>query len=216
MKTNLTERQREILDFITQFRDANGYPPTLREIGSKFGISSTFGVKRHLEALQKKGYLTVESNASRGISIVDSGEEVKKVADELPENREFRKIPVVGRVAAGVPITAAENVEGSIVMDSNYFRGQEQVFSLQVKGDSMIEAGIFEGDYVVVSSDREVVNHDIVVGIIDGEATVKRFHRKDGYTALMPENKNYAPIDVTGNENFVIAGKVIGVVRWFN
>lgn len=213
MKKQLTDRQEEILTFISQFREECGYPPTLREIGKKFGISSTFGVKRHLDALVKKGYLTVESNASRGISLLNNDEKTTgfNMVDEL-----FRKIPVIGRVAAGSPILAIENIEGSIVIDSSFMKKSDESFALKVKGDSMVNAGIFEGDLVIVSPGKEAVNGDIIVARIDDEVTVKTFERKAKGIRLLPENENYQPIEISDKKEFTVIGKVTGVIRWFN
>jgi repressor LexA len=212
MKQELTERQQEILSFIHQFRDENGYPPTLREIGKKFGISSTFGVKRHLDALVKKGYLNIESNASRGISIIhDEPENIQIERDDI-----FRKIPIVGRVAAGSPILAMENIEGSIVIDSAFMKKSENSFALKVKGDSMINAGIFENDLVIVAPRNEALNGDIIVAMIDDEVTVKTFEKKNDSVRLLPQNENYQPIEVNELKEFKIVGKVTGVVRWLN
>ena len=217
MKTQLTERQEDILNFIQQFREESGYPPTLREIGKKFGISSTFGVKRHLDALQKKGYLDIESNASRGISFLKNTtivESANRTVLELPT--EFRKVPIVGRVAAGSPILAVENIEGSIVIDSSFLKKSEDCFALRVKGDSMINAGIFEGDLVIIHPQKNAFNGDIVVALLDDEATVKRFELKNNKLKLIPENNNYKPIEVTDDKEFSLVGKVVGVVRWLN
>lgn len=207
MKNRLTDRQKEILDFICQFREECGYPPTLREIGKKFGISSTFGVKRHLDALVKKGYLNIEGSLSRGISVLNNNREDENL---------FRKIPVVGRVAAGSPILAVENIEGSIVVDPTLMKKNEDCFALKIKGDSMINAGIFEGDIVIVSPKKEAFNGEIIVAMIDDEATVKKFEKKNNKIRLLPENNNYAPIEVEDTKEFAIIGKVIGVVRWMN
>lgn len=207
MKNTLTDRQKEILDFICQFREECGYPPTLREIGKKFGISSTFGVKRHLDALVKKGYLNIEGSLSRGISVLNNNREDENL---------FRKIPVVGRVAAGSPILAVENIEGSIVVDPTLMKKNEDCFALKIKGDSMINAGIFEGDIVIVSPKKEAFNGEIIVAMIDDEATVKKFEKKNNKIRLLPENNNYAPIEVEDTKEFAIIGKVIGVVRWMN
>ena len=217
MKTQLTERQEDILNFIQQFREESGYPPTLREIGKKFGISSTFGVKRHLDALQKKGYLDIESNASRGISFLKNTpivEPANRTVLEFPP--EFRKVPIVGRVAAGSPILAVENIEGSIIIDSSFLKKSEDCFALRVKGDSMINAGIFEGDLVIIHPQKNAFNGDIVVALLDDEATVKRFELKNNKLNLIPENNNYKPIEVTDDKEFSLVGKVVGVVRWLN
>ncbi len=217
MKKQLTERQNEILTYITQFREENGFPPTLREIGKKFSISSTFGVKRHLDALVKKGYLTIESNASRGISFrkEDANDTNSKLL-KIENDYGFQKIPVVGRVAAGSPILAEENVEGSIVLDSSFMKRTEDCFALRVKGDSMINAGIFEGDLVIVSPKREISNDDIVVAMLDDEATVKTYEKKNNQINLIPHNENYRTIEITDLDRFKLIGKVIGIVRWLN
>ncbi len=212
MKNVLTDRQQEILDFIHQFRDENGYPPTLREIGRRFSISSTFGVKRHLDALVKKGYLNIESNASRGISIVKDD----PTGDERVSNDIYRRIPIVGRVAAGSPILAIENIEGSVVIDSTFMKKSQDCFALKVKGDSMVNAGIFENDLVIVTPRSEASNGDIVVAMLEDEVTVKRFEKKNNQVRLLPQNDNYQPIEVDKSKEFKIVGKVTGVVRWLN
>ena len=215
MKNKLTDRQQEILIFIQQFTTENGYPPTLREIGKNFQISSTFGVKRHLEALVKKGHINIESNASRGISMI------RKVQDELTEssfNDEsvFIKIPVLGRVAAGLPITAIENMEGSLVVDPMFLKKAEDAFALRIRGDSMINAGINDGDLVIVSPNEQSKNGDIIVAMLNDEATVKRFELKDKKIKLIAENNAYLPIEIKSEDDFKIVGKVKGVVRWLN
>lgn len=208
-KILLTQRQDEILNFINSYREMNGFPPTIREIAKQFGISSTFGVKKHLDALVKKGYLHIESNASRGISTIQN--------DEYPnKNDVFSKIPIVGRVAAGLPILAEQNIEGSLVIDPSFIKRGDNCFALKVKGDSMIKAGIFEGDYVIVIPRFEAENGDIVVALLDDEATVKTFESRHGRIRLLPQNENYQPIEIKDNVNFSIAGKVKGIIRYFN
>ncbi|PIW70081.1 MAG: transcriptional repressor LexA [Ignavibacteriales bacterium CG12_big_fil_rev_8_21_14_0_65_30_8] len=210
MSKNITDRQKEILDFIQNFKELNGYPPTLREIGKFFNISSTFGVKRHLDALVKKGYLNVESNASRGISIV-------RDQNTNNSNNNSKEIPIVGRVAAGIPITSYENLEGTVSIDSSFFkREDEENFALKVKGDSMIEEGIFEGDLLVITPQKTANNYDIIVAMVDGEATVKTYINKNKTITLLPANKNYSPIVIESKQDFSIIGKVKGVLRWMN
>lgn len=211
----LTERQNEILSFIKDFLRENGYPPTLRQIGKKFQISSTFGVKRHLDALEKKGYLNVESNASRGLCVIDN-EETRSSISESVKNEFFNKIPIVGRVAAGSPILAEQNIEGSVIIDSTFVKKSENAFALKVQGDSMINAGIFEGDLVVVSPDDKGKNGDIIVAMLDDEVTVKSIEIKNNSVTLIPENDNYKPIPVKDKNSFSVIGKVKGVVRWIN
>ncbi|MCZ7608865.1 MAG: transcriptional repressor LexA [Ignavibacterium sp.] len=215
MKKKLTERQEKIFIFIQEYQQENGYPPTLREIGKKFDILSTFGVKRHLEALTKKGYLNILSNASRGISINKNETESLDLINYQEVNN-ISKIPIIGRVAAGSPITAEENVEGSIVIDPAFIKKDKDSFALKVKGDSMIEAGIFEGDLVIISPKAIVKNGDMIVARLEDEVTVKIYENKNSIVKLIPQNKNYQTIIVKNKNEFSIVGKVTGVVRWIN
>lgn len=210
MKKELTPRQQEIFDFIQKYVEINGYPPTYREIGAKFEIVSTFGVKRHLDALVKKGFMTMESNQSRTLSLVETD------LTNKPSNSNSIEIPIVGRVAAGYPILAEENVEGTLALDVSLIRSKANCFGLKVRGDSMINAGIFEGDLVIVEQEKNVKNGDIVVAMIQDEATLKRYERKDDTIFLIPENQNYSPIEVSNREDFSIIGKIIGVFRFYN
>lgn len=215
MKNKLTDRQEEILTFIKQFTVGSGYPPTLREIGKHFQISSTFGVKRHLEALVKKGFINIESNASRGISLVKKNFDDNTDTNWSDENA-FVKIPVVGRVAAGLPITAIENLESSLIIDPSFLKKAEDAFALRVKGDSMINAGINDKDLVIVSPYEQAKNGDIVVAMLNDEATVKKFELVNNKIRLIPENNAYNPIEVNSQDDFKLVGKVKGVVRWLN
>jgi repressor LexA len=215
MKDKLTDRQEEILLFIKQFTLESGYPPTLREIGKHFQISSTFGVKRHLEALVKKGFINIESNASRGISFI------RKNADDfiersIKDDDTFIKIPIIGRVAAGLPISAVENLEGSLVVDPSFLKRAEDAFALRVKGDSMINAGINDKDLVIVSPKEQAKNGDIVVAMLNDEATVKKFEFLNNKIRLIAENNSYLPIEIKKEDDFKLIGKVKGVVRWLN
>ena len=209
MKKDLTPRQQEILEFISQFVEENGYPPTYREIGSKFEIASTFGVKRHLDALKKKGYLNTESSSSRTLSLTSEIQNNKAIDTSI-------EIPIVGRVAAGYPILAQENIEGTFSVDLNLIGKKKNCFALRVKGDSMINAGIFEGDLVIVTQQKDANNGDIVVALLGDEATLKRFERNQAIVKLIPENDNYQPIIVNNLSDFSIIGKVAGVIRWYN
>jgi repressor LexA len=215
MKDKLTDRQEEILTFIKQFTLDSGYPPTLREIGKHFQISSTFGVKRHLEALVKKGFINIESNASRGISLVRRNSE-DLIDRSIRDDDVFVKIPVIGRVAAGIPINAVENLEGSLVVDPSFLKKAEDAFALRVKGDSMINAGINDKDLVIVSPKEQAKNGDIVVAMLNDEATVKKFEFINNKIRLIAENNAYLPIEVKNEDDFKLIGKVKGVVRWLN
>ena len=203
MKEPLTERQRKILDFIDSKISAHGQPPTLREIGAKFGITSTNGVRTHLDALVKKGYLKREGFISRGLELT------RKLAG--PVNR----VPLVGLVPAGNPIDAAENIEAEFALDKSFLPSGE-TFSLQVKGDSMQNAGILDGDYVLVAKQETAHKGEIVVAIINGEATVKRYFPEGNRIRLQPENVSYQPIMVDRRSGeFRLAGRVVGLLRRF-
>lgn len=215
MKDKLTDRQEDILTFIKQFTLESGYPPTLREIGKHFQISSTFGVKRHLEALVKKGFINIESNASRGISLIRKNSE-DFIDRSIRDDDAFVKIPVIGRVAAGIPINAVENLEGSLVVDPSFLKKAEDAFALRVKGDSMINAGINDKDLVIVSPREQAKNGDIVVAMLNDEATVKKFEFINNKIRLIAENNAYLPIEVKREDDFKLIGKVKGVVRWLN
>lgn len=215
MKNKLTDRQKEIFNFIKDFIDENGFPPTLREIASHFNMASTFGVKRHLDALKKKGFLSVESFASRAISIT-KGIEGLSTQNKFEGNFKILNIPIIGRVAAGSPILSEENIDGTIAIDSSFLSKSRNCFALRVTGDSMVNAGIFDGDLVIVNPDEKVSNNDIVVARVDDEITVKNFEKVGNNFLLIPQNDKYKPIKITSKNNFSLIGKVIGVIRWFN
>ena len=211
MKKELTEKQNNILSFIDESITANGYPPTYREIGKQFGISSTFGVKRHIDALIKKGYVTAESNSNRTLSIVDNSTKNKPVSFD-----NSLEIPIVGRVAAGQPILAQENIDGNILLDRSMINGRSDCFGLKVKGDSMKNAGIYEGDLVIVSPQKDANNGDIVIALLGDEATMKRFMKTKDRVVLRPENDDFSDIVVEDIESFSLIGKVVGVFRTYN
>jgi repressor LexA len=195
----MNERAREILAFIQRFTRDHGYPPTIREIGVAFKISSTNGVRYYLTLLEKAGQLKRCGKISRGIGPVDRG-------TRLPG------IPILGRVAAGQPALAEENFEGSLEPD-RFFGGTDGLFALRVRGDSMIDAGILEGDYVIVRSQDRANPGEIVVGLLGDEATVKYFRPKRGGVELVAANPRYAPIQVGADEGFRVLGVVRGVIR---
>jgi len=211
---NLTGRQEEILKYIETFIEEMHFSPSIREIAKHFGIASTNGVKGHLDRLVRKGCIKIEENTSRAITLVkpEGSDNELSGSSEDDENQ----IPIVGRVAAGSPIMAEQNLEGSILMDPSFTKKSKSCFALKVKGDSMINAGIFEGDLVIVSGQSEALNGDIVVAMLDNEVTVKTFHNRNNRIVLMPENEKYTPIEVTGEKEFSIVGKVVGVVRYIN
>lgn len=218
----LTERQREILDFIQARIEEQGYPPTIREIGEVMGIRSTNGVNDHLKALERKGYLKREGLKSRALRPVS---ETSTRAAALPDNvipltGNMVSVPVLGRVAAGVPILADEHVETTVHVDS-FFLGaspSDRVFALRVTGESMIDAGIYDGDYIFVKKQLEARAGQIVVAMIDGEATVKRYQPDGDVVRLVPENSRMKPIVVRKQDfrSTSILGIVCGVYRRVN
>lgn len=217
MRPALTQRQRQALQFISDCLSDRGYPPTLREIGEHMGIRSTNGVNDHLKALERKGYLIREELKSRALRPVDFDD--NKTASESTDNKrgEEMEIAILGRVAAGEPILAEENVVDRVVVD-RYFLGAvkaKEVFGLVVRGESMIEAGIFDGDYIFVRKQSTANEGEIVVVMIEGEATCKRFYHEGDRIRLEPANATLNPIYVHRDEFRAVdvLGKVVGVYR---
>jgi len=204
----LTERQRQILDFLTKYTDAHGYPPTVREIGEAVGLASPSTVHAHLANLERAGLLKRDPTKPRAIEL---RREPKAPAHAEPD---VRKLPLVGEVAAGGPLLAEDNIEDYMAVPEPLSRGGEE-FLLRVKGDSMIDAGILDGDIAVVQRAQDAQDGDIVVALAGDdetadEATMKRLFRENGRVRLQPENEAYEPIYAAHVE---ILGKVIGVFR---
>ncbi len=210
-RKELTKRQEEILDYIKKYSKENRMPPTVREIGIHFDISSTNGVRSILGALIKKGYINRSPRLSRGIEIVDTGNNSEDVKDIVPSNT--IEIPIVGRVAAGTPILAVQNLEGTVTIDRDFLACRTDVFALRVKGDSMINAGIFDGDLIFARQQKTADRGEIIVAQVDNEATVKYYHPSENHVELRPANPSYNPIIVKKDKDFSIAGRVIGVMR---
>ena len=225
MAEALTERQREILKFISASIHERGYPPTLREIGEHFGIRSTNGVNDHLKALEKKGHLRREdlkSRAMRPIAPEGGGEIVplprRAGTGELAAidgDGELADVPILGKVAAGQPILAVENIQDTVRIDRVLLGGHREVFGLRIVGESMIEDGIFDGDYVFVKKTPAARTGEIVVAMIDGEATVKRYYPEGDHIRFQPANSNMSPIFVRKSDFRAvdIIGVVVGVYR---
>jgi len=223
----LTERQQQILDFITDSINARGFPPTLREIGEHFGIRSTNGVNDHLKALEKKGYLRREDLKSRAMRPVAMADVVSlaerrralsspvSVSGALTDDEDLCDIPIIGRVAAGQPILAVENVEDTVKIDRVLVGGHREVFGLRVVGESMIDDGLFDGDYVFVRKTAAARPGEIVVAMIEGEATVKRYYPEGDRIRFQPANAAMSPIYVRKAEfrSVDIIGVVVGVYR---
>jgi repressor LexA len=210
-RKELTARQEEIYEYIKKYSKENRMPPTVREIGNHFEISSTNGVRSILAALIKKGYLNRAPRLSRGIEIVDTD---GSAAETAPSNT--IEIPIVGRVAAGTPILAVQNLEGTVTIDRDFLACRSDVFALRVKGDSMINAGIFDGDLIFARQQKSAERGEIIVAQVDNEATVKYYQPLADHIELRPANPKYRPIIVNKGKDFSIAGRVIGVMRKVN
>ena len=203
--SELTARQISILDFIKTATESQGYAPSMREIGDAAGLNSPASVKYQLDILEEKGFIRRDENRGRAMEVVlpDS------LTGESAPTDKTRFIPLVGSIAAGVPITADQQVEETLPLPESLV-GKGELFMLKVKGESMINAAICDGDYVVVRQQKDAQNGDIVAAMIDGEATVKTFSRKGGHIWLLPANDDFAPID---GDNCEVLGKVTAILR---
>ena len=200
----ITDKQREILEYIKEMILKKGYPPAVREICEAVHLKSTSSVHSHLESLEKNGYIRRDPTKPRTIEILDD--------DFALTRRELVNVPVIGTVAAGVPILAEQNIEDYLPIPAEILPNKE-VFMLKVKGNSMIEAGIYNGDKVIVAKQPNAENGDKVVALVDNSATVKTFYKENGHFRLQPENSSMDPIILDQVE---ILGKVIGLFRMMN
>ena len=200
-KGKISAKQQEILDFIKSEIRMKGYPPAVRDICEAVHLKSTSSVHAHLASLEKNGYIRRDPAKPRAIEIIDSEFNLGR--------REVVQVPLIGTVAAGLPLLAQESIEGYFPIPTEYLPNKK-IFMLRVQGESMIGAGILDGDTIVVRRQNDARNGEIVVALFEDEATVKTLRRKDGHTWLMPENPDYDPIDGDGCE---ILGKVMAVVR---
>lgn len=199
----LTDKQAQILNYIRQYLYKKGYPPSVREICEAVGLKSTSTVHGHLERLERKGYIKRDSAKPRAIEIVEN----------LKEKSGFITIPLIGKVTAGVPVLAVENIEMEIPIPVEFVNGyndKDKFYMLSVQGDSMVNAGILDGDYIIVRQQNTANNGDIVVAMIGEEATVKRFFKEKNNIRLQPENPYMQPI-ITNEA--IILGKVVGLFR---
>ncbi|WP_067843644.1 transcriptional repressor LexA [Amphibacillus sediminis] len=204
----LSKRQEAILNYIKEQVALKGYPPSVREIGEAVGLASSSTVHGHLARLEKKGYIRRDPTKPRAIEIIDLEHH-----DSLPKG-EVTYTPVIGKVTAGLPITAVENIEEYIPLPPHISTSNTSTFALVVQGESMIEAGIFDGDMVIVKQQNTAENGDIVVAMTeDDEATVKRFFKEKDHIRLQPENASMEPLHYP---NVSILGKVIGLFRHMN
>ena len=214
-KNELNNREKNILKFIEEQMGKNGYAPTVREIGKAVGLSSTATVYTYLAKLEEKGYIKKENKKGRTLRLLKGVNSDNKKLDDNKQDKQFYSgrelvdVPVVGSITAGAPILAVENITDNFLIPVDFI-GNSEAFMLTVKGESMIEAGILDGDYILVKKQNEARNGEIVVAMIDDEATVKTFYKEENYIRLQPENSSMDPIIV---ENCQILGKVVGVFR---
>jgi repressor LexA len=204
-----TEKQRRILEVIREFTAEMGYPPSVREIGERVGLSSSSTVQSHLKTLERRGLLRRDPTKPRALVPADMVLRAAAPPSERSREHDGVAIPIVGRVAAGTPITATENIEDTFVLPASYV-GRNGAFMLRVQGDSMVDAAILDGDLILVEPQPTAENGQIVVAMIDGEATVKTFYREAGRIRLQPENRTMAPIYA---DDVTVVGRVEAVVR---
>ncbi len=213
----LTDRQRAVLEFIEESISEQGYPPTLREIGNRLGIKSTNGVNDHLRALERKGYLTRQDMKSRTLRLLrhPDGSSIQTSAPVPEESADLISIPILGRVAAGALAEAIEHPEDTVKIDRMLIGRGQDVFGLRITGESMIEAGIHDGDYVFVRKQLDARRGDIVIALVGDEATCKRYFPEKDHIRLQPENSTMAPILVPKNDwrTTQVLGVVVGVYR---
>ncbi len=209
--STLTQRQKEILGFIISHIEQYGYPPSIPEIQKNFSFKSPNAVSDHLEALERKGYIARRPHKSRGIEVLIQSKPEK---NDSFNGGNVAEVPIVGRVSAGTPILAEENLEGSLFVDKSLVRNPKGVFALRVQGKSMVNAGILDGDFVLVKQQPVAEQGEIVVVLIEDEATVKRFYKDKNKIRLQPENDTMNPMVVDSKKSSVrILGKVVGVIR---
>lgn len=206
---SISEKQQQILDFLDSQIKEKGYPPSVREICEAVGLKSTSTVHGYLERLEKKGLIQKDPSKPRALKIINGSKSNNH--SNYSGTKELVDVPIVGKVTAGQPILAVENIEDTFPLPVEYTRNSD-VFMLKVRGESMIEAGIFNGDFILVKQQSSANNGEIVVALIGEEATVKTFYKESGYIRLQPENQYMEPIIV---KDASILGKVIGLYRKF-
>ncbi len=208
----ITKKQKEVLDYITSYASENGYSPTQKEIKDHFCFKSFGSVQRYIKYLTNDGYLRIDWNARRGLKVISNPDQLQ----EAQTDHSFVSIPLFGEIAAGIPIEAIENPDETIAIPKNMVTSAAHYYALKIKGDSMIEDGIFEKDLIVCKHQKDAKNGETIVAIINGEATVKKLHKKKGVIELHPANQAMSPILITKDSGqFSIAGVVVGLLRYF-
>lgn len=203
------DKQKKILEFVNRQVQEKGYPPSVREICKAVGFKSTSTVHAYLSTLEEEGLISKDPTKTRALKVID---ENSKSLEGYISDHEIENVPIVGKVTAGQPILAVENIEDTFPVPVEFLENSTS-FILKVKGDSMVNAGILDGDYVIVKQQNTAANGDIVVALIEDEATVKTFYREKDHVRLQPENDSYEPIIVT--DNLAVLGKVIALFRKF-
>ena len=205
----ITERQQRVLTFIEEYFEKEGLPPTVREVADGLGFKSVNGVREHLRLIEKKGFVELRKGVARGIFLVKKPQQSSaSIVPEAPST----SLPIIGKVSAGTPIVCEENIEGSIYVDQDLFHGNNQ-FIFRVDGESMLEAGIFDSDFVIIERQQVARDGEIVVVQLNGEITLKTFFKKEDHIVLHPENQFYSDIIVQPFDSFQIVGKMVGLIR---
>lgn len=202
MAEHKNTKQLEIYEFIKDQINQKGYPPSVREIGAAVGLKSTSTVHGHLERLEKKGLIKRDPTKPRTIEVIENS----------LNRKEMIHVPIIGTITAGLPILAVENIEDTFPLPVNYIKSNKELFILKVRGESMVGAGILDGDLSIIEKANSAQNGDIVVALIDNEATLKRFFKEKDYIRLQPENKNMLPIIVPECQ---VLGKLVGIYRQY-
>ncbi|TNF25125.1 MAG: transcriptional repressor LexA, partial [Deltaproteobacteria bacterium] len=206
---SITKKQKEVLDYIISYTKKNGYSPTQNEIKEHFSFKSFGSVQRYIKYLANAGFLESDWNARRGLKVVED-----TPAHTPPSSPDVAEVPLLGKVAAGIPIEAIESADESITVPSSMVQGSHKYFALKVKGDSMIEDGIFEDDLIVCRHQNTAQNGQTVIAVLEGEATVKRYKKSRSHIELIPANSSMEPIIVDQNSGaFSIAGILVGLIR---
>lgn len=220
-KGPISKKQEEILEFLKKEILEKGFPPSVREICEAVGLKSTSSVHAHLESLEKNGYIRKDATKPRAIEILDDqfnskrrNQYIHDASLDMENSSEYQNVPVIGNVAAGQPLLAVEQVESYFPVPVNKLPNAP-TFMLRVKGESMINAGILDGDFVLVKQTKNAYNGDMIVALVDDSATVKTYYHEDGYIRLQPQNDHMDPIIVTPDQYFEVLGQVIGVMRFF-
>lgn len=210
----ITKKQHEVYTFIKEYKQKNGYAPTQREIKEAFGLKSFGSVQRYLKYLKEAGYLTQDWNSKRGLTLLDNDSAAtSKQAIPIEADSYSASIPLLGDIAAGIPIEAIEQCDQHITISQDMIRPGFKHYALKVKGDSMIEDGILDGDLAIIRYETTANRGETIVAIVDGEATLKKYHKKKDNIELHPANTTMSPIIVSRDQDFKVAGQLVGLVR---